>query len=324
MFYRKLIYIISILCCTIYSIAQPCVPKTFSRQISITTDNDRYLFQGEDRYYTNGTTITYSTVGRNHNSNITKQVNSFELGQKLFTPYSRRIYSPDQIDRPVAGYLYGKYKRTNFYSNNLLQLGISIGTIGNSSLGESLQDGFHQVIRVNSDYWGWIWEYQIKDEPALNLHGSYAFSLLNLEVPSFFQVTPVTKATLGTHFTNISQGLLFQLGKFNMMHQSAYWQGNLRGAPRMEFNEGPEFFLYYYPCLMFQLYNATVQGGMFRKDKGPITSSIESLLLSQQVGIMFSFHRYTAGLQVTFQSKEASTQRHKHSYGSFQLGYAFN
>jgi hypothetical protein len=92
----------------------------------------------------------------------------------------------------------------------------------------------------------------------------------------------------------------------------------------MEFNEGPEFFLYYHPSLMFQLYNATVQGGMFRKDKGPITSSIEPFMFSQQLGIMFSLHRYTAGLQVTFQSKEATTQRSQHSYGSFQIGYAFN
>ena len=304
--------------------AQPIVEKDFSKQIAVTTDNDRYLMQGKDQYYTNGITINFITVQKNKKPSVLKQINNYEAGQKIYTPYSRKIYVPNQIDRPVTGYLYAKFTQTKFIQHNRFwQWGISAGTIGNSSLGKNMQNKFHKLINVNSDWWGWIWNYQLKDEPGINVHGSYAFSVLNNQ-PSFIQLTPVTQATLGTNFTNVSQGVLIQLGKLNKLHQSAYWNANTGGRSVQNGNSGTEVFFYYCPQVMYQVYNATIQGGMFRKDKGPITSTPEPFVVTHQLGVMYAQSRYTLKLEADMQTKEATTQRYNHAYGSIQVGYKFN
>lgn len=296
--------------------------NVLSRQVSILSDNDYYLFQGKDGYYTNGLAFTYSLVHSAKRKDVLKQVYNFELGQKLFTGYSRKIHDVSEIDRPVTGYLYAKFSQVDFIKNNQLwQWGASLGVIGKASLGEGLQNAYHRLIHINVSVWNWVWDYQLKTEPDINLHGEYAIGLLKRH--SFYQLTPVSTVTLGTGFMNISQGLVLQLGKFNPLHESAYWNASLqqKGAKN---RVNPELFFYYYPQVLYQIYNATVQGGMFRKDKGPITSPIEPFVISHQVGAMFSFKRYSLRLATTFEGKEATSQRFTQAYGSLYGSYRFN
>ncbi len=140
---------------------------------------------------------------------------------------------------------------------------------------------------------------------------------------SAFQLTPVTNATLGTSFTNISQGVFFQLGKLKPVSESAYWNAALSDDKTRQI-KGPEIFFYYSPDLKYQLYNATIQGGLFRKDKGPIVSTVKPLVLTQQLGALYSFDRYTLRLGIVFESKEAKSQRFNHTYGSLQGSYRFH
>lgn len=308
---------------SISSKEQSISPKSFSKQLSVITDNDRYLMQGRDRYYTNGLMISYSMAHRSKNAAILKQVNQYEIGQKIFTPYSRKIDNVSQIDRPVTGYLYGKFSQSRFIMHNQFwEWGVSIGTIGKASLGEAMQNSFHKIIDINSNRWGWIWDYQLKSEPGINLHGRYARGLLNGN-NSFLQITPVTQATVGTSFTNLSQGLLVQIGKINLQHQGAWWNASVQDkqttAPARS-----ELFFYYHPEIKYQLYNATAQGGLFRRDKGPITSSVEPFVVMHQIGALFTLNRYTLKSELVLQSKETSSQRFTHNYGSIQFNYRFN
>ncbi|MDQ3278334.1 MAG: lipid A deacylase LpxR family protein, partial [Bacteroidota bacterium] len=74
---------------------------------------------------------------------------------------------------------------------------------------------------------------------------------------------------------------------------------------------------------LYQVYNATLQGSFFRKDKGPITDAPEPLVLTQQAGILFSGARYQVRLSANFQTREAKRQLFIHSYGSVQAAYRF-
>ena len=305
------------------SYGQSAGAKNFSQQLTVVTENDRYLMQGKDRYYSNGLIIKYSKVHRSKNATTLKQVNQYEMGQKLFTPYSRKISDVSQIDRPVTGYLYAKYTQSRFLVHNqLMELGLSVGTIGKASLGEAMQNSFHKLIGVNSGLWGWIWDYQLKSEPGINLHGRYAKGLFDVNT-SFFQLTPITQATLGTSFTNISQGMLIQLGRFNQLNESAYWNASVQDNQAPQSGKS-ELFFYYHPEVSYQLYNATVQGGLFRKDKGPIISSIKPFMVVHQIGAMFTLKRYVLKLETVIQSREARGQRFDHNYGSMQVSYLFN
>jgi hypothetical protein len=294
---------------------------SYSKQLSVTTENDYYLLQGKDAYYTNGIIINYSKIHHSGKGKFIKQTDQYEIGQKLFTAFSRKIYNVSEIDRPIAGYLYVKFLRTSFLSHNrFFQWGASLGTIGKAALGKQMQNGFHKLIDVDPGIWGWVWDYQLKTEPGINLHGLYAKGLI--DKTSFFQLTPVTKATLGTSFTHISQGLFFQLGKLKPLGESAYWNASLE-EKGVSVIKKAELFLYYLPELKYQLYNATIQGGLFRKDKGPITSTVKPLVFTQQLGALCSLDRYTLRLGIVFESKEANSQHFNHTYASIQGSYRF-
>ena len=322
-FHTRTVLIVMGTLMAISSTAQAGNSKNFSKQLSLITENDRYLLQGNDRYYTNGIMLNYSLIKHSEKPQLLKRVIKFEVGQKLYTPYSRKIYTSRRIDRPITGYLYGKYSQSNFKKyNQLIEWGVSLGTIGKAALGEGMQDIFHKIIHVNSDWYGWIWDYQLNTEPGINLHGQYAIGLLRNVVP-FMQVTPVIKGTLGTSFTNINQGILFQIGKINLLHQSSYWNASAEEASSRD-GAGMELYFYYYPELTYQFYNATVQGGYFRKDKGPYISDLEDLVLAHQFGTAFAMSRCTVRLEVTIQSKESKSQRFTHDYGGIHLGYRFN
>lgn len=296
-------------------------PSNVTGQLSVTTENDRYMFKGKDGYYTNGLMLRY-TKALSFHPNGPKRLHHFELGQKIFMPHSRRIYVPAEIDRPVTGYLFLKFNRSVFHTpNTLWQWGVSVDAIGDASGAREVQNKFHNWINVNSSWWGWVWDYQVKSQLGFNLHGQFAKALLKGEKSSAFQIVPVTRATAGTSFTNISQGVVLQFGQLRPLSQSAYWDATPSPAPVDE--KKLEWALFYHPEWMYQVYNATIQGGLFRKDKGPITADPEPLVLTQQAGFLLSGGRYQVRLAANFQTKEAKGQRFRQSYGSVQVAYRF-
>jgi hypothetical protein len=171
------------------------------------------------------------------------------------------------------------------------------------------------------EHWNWVWDYQLNSEVGINVHGAYAFSLINRETQSWVQVTSVTQASLGTLFTHVSQAAVIQVGKFRSMSSSSYWNSRLQKLTTRSRNI--ELFFFYKPQVTYQVYNATVQGGMMRKDKGPITSGIVPLLLSQDIGVRYSQKKFCLGYHVTFQTREARNQFKSHVFANLFFALRF-
>lgn len=293
--------------------------QPFASQLSVLTENDRYMFKGKDGYYTNGLEIRY-TKALSPTSKDQKRLRHFSLGQKIFMPHSRKIYVPAEIDRPVTGYLFLSYNRSIFQTPaTRWQWGVSVDAIGDASGARQVQNSFHDLINVNSSWWGWVWDYQLKSQVGLNLHGQFAKGLITGDKSSRLQVIPVTKATLGTSFTNLSQGLVLQVGQLTAQEHSAFWDA----VPGTNNGHKLEWAFYYNPEIRYQAYNATVQGGLFRDNKGPIVADPEPFVVTHQAGVFLSSGRYQARLAANFQRKEATSQRFSHSYGSLELAYRF-
>jgi lipid A 3-O-deacylase len=304
--------------------------KAYTKQASLALDNDYLL--GTDRYYTNGIYLSFDKLSRNQNPKVAKKIVGFELGQAIYKQFVRKVWPTvlasnmypggvGAIDRPITGYLYGKVKKKIFYTNNhLLQYGISVGTIGPASLGKEVQSGWHSASGVGS-WWDWVWNYQLKNEAGINAHGQYAFPILKGKPGSLVNLTSVTNATLGTLFTDVSQSVVLQIGKTNSMRESSYW-GSRMGHETTA-NNKKEIFFYYAPEIKYQVYNATVQGGMFGDDKGPITSTPERILFTNSFGLLYGTHRYTVNIGVVFLTKEAVSQRYNHGYGKIGFAYRF-
>ena len=302
--------------------AQNVSPHFYKKQFSFTCDNDFFLLSGSDRYYTNGLFFDYSMLPKRSINKKLKQVNKLQLGQEIFTPYKRKITpgNINELDRPITGYLFFDYSQRKFLNNRRFWgWGITPGLIGPAALGEEVQTSWHRVIGVKSK-WDWIWAYQLKNEPGINVHAEYAFNILNGGL-SCIQITPITNISLGTLITNAKEGLLFQFGNFNDMDKSEQWGSRISTLQAKEIKK--EFYFFYEPSILYQVYNATVQGGLFRSYKGPITGYLNQFVISNELGFTASLRKYTASIKIVYQGKETPSQFDSHIYGSIMAGVRF-
>jgi lipid A 3-O-deacylase len=308
--------------------------RRVGHQISLNIDNNFFLFTGDDGYYTNGLFVKYNLAARSTSDKVAKKIFSFELGQKIYIAHSRKILpSPNaqlnipggiqQIDRPIAGYLFGRVSKSLFYKNrSVLELGVSIGTIGKNSFGKDVIAVWHEAIGVK-DHWNWVWDYQVKNEFGANVHGTFGYSLLPYRQQQRIQLSSISQATIGSIFTDVSQSLLVQIGKLRPMSSSSFWSSRLESSENSDDNGAPEWFLFYKPEVKYQAYNATIQGGMFAKDKGQILSEVNPLFFSHEFGVQLSRPKFSVRYSMFFQSKEAKNQFLNQSYASIGCSFSY-
>src|SRR5271165_4299321 len=77
--------------------------QSHSKEIGFQTDDDSYLLQGSDRYYTDGTFFYYRQalkIKAKDSASLRNKVLGFEIGQKLFTPQSGSIANSNGVDQP--------------------------------------------------------------------------------------------------------------------------------------------------------------------------------------------------------------------------------
>ncbi|NBP68154.1 MAG: DUF2219 family protein [Cytophagia bacterium] len=307
--------------------AQKNQKENFNQQITFTGDNNFLLFNGDDGYYTSGVFLRYDRL--RSKSLHKKQVFSFELGQQLYTAYSRKILpNPtsqfpgglSQIDRPVAGYLFAKSSLSTVFNNNiLLSVGVSAGSVGNHSYGREIYAFWHSVVGVKS-HWNWVWDYQVEDKLGANAHVTVALPVVHNN--QRFQLTPVTEATAGTSFTELTQAVVIQYGRLLKMHNSSFWQTRLQSNSDPE-NNTFELFLYLKPAITYQLYNATIEGSRYASEQRGITDKPMSWVGSYTAGLCFAKARYSLSYQFVVQTREAKRQFHHQSHASISMTYRF-
>lgn len=287
--------------------------KLFRREFSFTTDNDAFLLQVKDAYYTNGFFITYRIADTNSSQ---KKIHSFELGQKIFTPLSRKAETISEIDRPYCGYLFAKYTQTlTSKKDALFQWHGSIGVVGSASLAKELQDSYHKLFRYKR-FEGW--RYQVRNALGLDLGFSYATTAFNLN--NLVKLVPVFQANLGSTFTNAKAGAIFCVGAFESNKNSILFNSRVSNG-KSEPKKKIELFIYTYPSITLQLYNATLEGGLFNKGSGAVLAKPETMLFEQRYGICFAQERFSTRFEITHQSKETSSQIRSQKFGSIQLAY---
>lgn len=295
----------------------------YKNEFGFRTDNDAYLAKGQDRYYTNGLFITFRHAANQSRlkSSVNKKIWEIEAGQKMYNPISGQISDIRQVDRPFAGYLYAGASMNWLYSSeNNLKLSLQLGTIGPSSLGEDGQVLLHDIVGF---YEIEGWESQVRDEFGVNAMAEYNH-LIHRSSNQKTDFTLTSNAQLGNTFSGAGIGLLFRAGILNQQFNSASMAGTLSNNSKTEPLHEKEYFFYAKPTLNFVAYDATVEGGLFREDKGPILFDVKPLVFSQQIGGMYSKNRWTIDFSVIFKSHEIKSKAKAHQYGSAALYYRFN
>ena len=298
-------------------------PPGYKNEFGFRSDNDAYLAYGQDRYYTNGLFITFrhATDQSRLKETVNKRIWEVEAGQKMYNPISGYVSDVERIDRPFAGYLYaGASMNWLYQSENNLKLSVQFGTIGPSSLADEGQMLLHDVIGF---YEVRGWDSQVKDEFGVNLMAEYNH-LLHRGTDQKTDFTLTSQAGLGNTFSGAGIGLMFRAGTLSQLFNSASMDASLSNNSKTAPLNEKEFFFYAEPSLHYVAYDATVEGGMFSDDKGPVTFDVKPLVFSQQLGLMYSKNRWTADFSIIFKSREIKSSARAHQYGSAALYYRFN
>jgi len=292
-----------------------------SSEIGLQTDNDAYLTQGSDKYYTNGFFLHYrQALKTSDNSPLQNKVLGFELGQKIFNAQAGRIPAPRYIDRPIAGYLYAGANLNLLYKNESnLKLGAQLGVIGPASLAKEAQTFIHDTFGL---YQIDGWQYQINNAVQVNLAAEYNKLLARA---SWIDLSLTSYANIGTGFNGAGAGPLVRIGNFNQLFNSFSTQSTTIANTATPLHK-QEFFFYYKPQFNLVAYNATIQGGIFKSPANypEITGKIKPALFSQEFGLAYSGSRWVLNASVHTRSKESNYMLTTHKWGSVTILYRFN
>jgi lipid A 3-O-deacylase len=297
--------------------------NVYTKEFTLITENDNYNFTKKDRYYSNGLFLRYQWLAKNRSSSrLAGKLHRIEAGQMIFNPHlNRRSLEQvlEQQDRPYAGWLYGSYGQTHVFNDeHVLQFDGTIGILGPGSKGQEVQTNYHKLIGLYKLYG---WENQVQNEIGINASVRYYQPLI--AATKNFSLHATGKATLGNTFTNASAGVLLKLGKLEDEEYSAYWTGRL-GQSKQQQRHQAEFIFFLEPTVIAQAYNATVQGGLFRKNKGNYTSELNPFMYLIKSGFIVSGQRASFSAYYHIKQREAKTMTDPFEiYGAFALSFRF-
>lgn len=314
---------LSIVAICLVAVALQTKAQTHSSEIGLQTDNDSYLLQGSDRYYTDGIFLFYRhALKTGNNAALQNKVLGFELGQKIYNPQTGNIPSASTVDRPFAGYLYAGASLNLLYKNESnLKLGAQIGVIGPDAGGEGTQKFIHDTFGfypING------WKYQIQNAFQLNLSAEYNRLLMRNDA---FDISVSAYGNLGTGFNGAGVGPLFRLGKLGQLFNSISTQSTaIRNENAPKESKG-EFFLHYKPQFSYVAYDATIEGGLFSKQPAgslEVTRVPNRAIFSNQVGVSFVSKRWVIDYTAYFPTAAVKPQHYSQQWASITLLYRFN
>lgn len=302
--------------------------QSHSNEMGIQTDDDSYLAQGSDRYYTAGNFGYFRhALNVKDSTHLRNKVLGFEFGQKLYTPHSGSINftgadDPQYIDRPFAAYLYvGSTLNLLYKDESNLKLGAQIGMVGPAALGRPIQVFIHRAFGL---YQPSGWEYQIGNDFEVNLSAEYNRLLARA---SWADVSLTSYADLGNGFTGAGIGPMFRLGDFNQLFNSESTQSTAIKSRSFSPLNSRELFFYYKPQISAVAYDATIQGSLFNSRKPgsmEVTLDPERVIFSNQLGLGYSGKRFVIDVAAVFHTKDVKEMSQAHQWGSVTLLYRFD
>lgn len=318
--FKSSILLSILLLSTFFCVAQQ---KTYQNEVGFQSDNDSYLAQGSDRYYTNGLFLYFRHALQTDTTkvNLFGKILGFEAGQKMYNPQSAVIPAQRFVDRSFAGYLYAGSSLQYLYKNeSALKFGLQLGVTGPAALGHEAQQFIHKLLGF---YPPEGWQYQIRNNVAVNFAANYDRLFFR---KNWFDFTGNTYGNLGTTYTGAGAGLTLRFGEFNPLYRSVTTSGLVAKNRSIKEAHRREFFFYLKPTLNYTAYDATVQGGLFEKEAlDPETEgNIYPIYFSQEVGGNLTAGRWAFNLAAIFRTKEVKKMVQAHQWASVTALYRFN
>ena len=290
----------------------------WQHEVEARTDNDMFAWNNTDRYYTYGLSAYYRkhvTHNRWRNTFWGKWFSRAE-GLSLETGIALEAYTPGLYDvdgntvvydRPFAGHAYVSVMPTFRYSRSLLQLRAQAGVLGPASQAGEIQNWFHRNFTDNPELQQW--DRQIDNEPAINLVGTWVYSLLDL---GWLELVASPEVSLGSTFTYALPRIQGRIGRYRPLDQSV-WFRQSAGAPR----ETIEYFLSASAGVTVSAYDATLSDDDFSD-----IFTVERAIGTYSLTAHLTYHRIAAMYRYVYTRNQLAGQS-SHRYGAVSVLYRF-
>ncbi|SFU51265.1 hypothetical protein SAMN05216480_105225 [Pustulibacterium marinum] len=291
------------LCCLFYlfGFLVSAQENQLIHQVGLQIDNDLFVPQEEDNYYTSGIIINYTSeinsflfLERRENERMLLDAS---LMQQLYTPIYPNSTYLDNYDRPFAGWLAARLQLRKLKDEKTFIYGLEVGVTGNASFGRQLHQGFHDLMHIEEKP---EWLAQIPSEIMMNVNFGYAYELKKWFVPSI-------KTTAGTKDIYIEPDLLFLI---NMDYDSFLLP-----------DQKTKLSGYFNTNYRLVGYNALIDGSMFYK-KPIVAKKVAHHLWSASAGVQLQVRNFGFRIAYMYTTKETK-EMHYHLFGSVKMFYLF-
>src|SRR5690606_27431693 len=96
---------------------------------------------------------------------------------------------------------------------------------------------------------------------------------------------------MGNTFSGAGAGILFRAGQMNKFFSSVSNNSRISNSAK-DTIPAKEFFFFTKPMLNYVAYDATVEGGLFTDNKGPVTYNTKHFQYSQEFGVNYAVKRW--------------------------------
>jgi hypothetical protein len=189
--------------------------------VTLQIENDAFSIPGTDELYTSGERLGYvaptgalpnflSQFGNQIFGDGTQRL-EFDLQQQIYTPTGTQLYNPNPRDLPYSAQLALHISLIQDTTTTRSVAQMSVGIVGPDALGQSVQNGFHDLI---GDTPNRGWHYQLRNEPTLDFLGSRIWrdDLLSLG-PVDVQALPQLTAQAGNTEVYAEAGGILRFGQ---------------------------------------------------------------------------------------------------------------
>lgn len=287
--------------------------------VSLYEENDKFVPQNKDRYYTQGLRLSFSSDEHHY----------WALTQEINTPSDTTTPDPLATDMPYSGalfltYGYGAVLERGGRKDCLVAAEVQFGVIGPASGAANLQGKFHDLIGVVRPAG---WDKQLPNEPAMNVNLEFKRRLRldtrPLPIRDFILRTQLQLGTLRTQFLLGAQlrwgwNIDRSWGHSFLRHGNAY-------QPLQAYNlvaDGPGISSWFFLDAQTEvvLRNYATDGTNFVDSPGVTRRPI---VLQVSVGTSYHFYHFSGTYFLAARTKEFETQENVHYFGGLKADIKF-
>ncbi len=305
-----------------------------TRQWSVSARWENDSFGGTDRYYTAGVSLGVAHTGPSWADPVAnwlpwgqgRRTVTYDVGMAMMTPDDITLSVPDPEDRPYAGILAAGLTLHVDHTNSSHGLKFVTGVVGPWSFAGETQREVHRIIGAPIPQG---WDYQLHNEPILNLAYEYRhrFPLLGRRRDWSFEALPIAGGWLGNVLTQASGSGMVRCG-FNMPDDfGPMLARGMSPMPPPRFAAGPDatrhswgFFVFGSVTANLVVHDLTLDGNTFvdspSVDRNPFVPAAA-------FGVGVAQRRFLFSFTYSFWGEEFEAQDEPSKLGTFALSWFF-